>query len=131
MIAQVEAPDKLAAKPCADCAVEFDGEKLDDDGLCLWCALIRGGEDPAFIKSEREADEWLKATGLRLTDEWAEQEELRQLEAALRKCKTCTEEYLLLVGMRRDGRCWYCQNRRLGTDRLGKRSGQSSCCATW
>ena len=72
MIARDEEKHKLAAAPCADCAVEFDGEKLDDDGVCLWCALIREGADPAFTASEREADEWLKATGLRLDDEWAE-----------------------------------------------------------
>ena len=84
----------VAAKPCVDCKVEFDGDKLDDDGLCLWCELIRGGADPAFIKSEREADEWLKSTGLRLDDEWAEKEWERVITACLRKCKTCTEEYL-------------------------------------
>ena len=50
----------------------------------------------------------------------AEQEEIRVLEAMLRKCSTCTEEYLPLVNSRRDGRCWDCQNRRLGVDRLGK-----------
>ena len=121
MIAKDEAKTKLAAKPCADCSVEFDGELLDDDQLCMWCEAIRGGADPAFTASEREADEWLKANpGLVLTDEWAEQEEIRVLEAMLRKCSTCTEEYLPLVNSRRDGRCWYCQNRRLGVDRLGK-----------
>ena len=45
MIAKDEAPDKLAAKPCADCAVEFDGELLDDDGICMWCELIRLGAE--------------------------------------------------------------------------------------
>ncbi len=120
MIAENEPKTKLAAKPCADCAVVFDGELLDDDGICWWCELIRGGEDPAFIASEREADEWLKATGLVLTDEWAEKEWEKTITAALRKCKTCTEEYLQLVGMRRDGRCWDCQNRPLGVDGQGK-----------
>ncbi len=120
MIAENEPKTNLAAKPCADCAVEFDGEKLDDDGLCLWCELIRGGEDPAFIASGREADEWLKATGRVLTDEWAEKEWERTITAALRKCKTCTEDYLLTVNTRPDGRCWDCQNRRMGLDRLGK-----------
>ena len=71
MIAKDEAKTKLAAKPCADCSVEFDGELLDDDQLCMWCEAIRGGADPAFTASEREADEWLKANpGLVLTDEW-------------------------------------------------------------
>ena len=121
MIAKDEEKRKLAAKPCADCAVDFAKDKLDDDGLCVWCALIRNGACPAFTKSEREADEWLKANpGRVLTDEWAEQEELRQLEAALRECSTCSQPYLLTVKMRPDGRCWYCQNRRLGTDRLGR-----------
>ena len=120
MITEHEPKTKLAAKPCADCAVVFDGELLDDDGICLWCELIRGGEDPAFIKAEREAEEWLKATGLRLDDEWGEQEQIRQIEASLRKCKTCTEEFMPTVNTRRDGRCWDCQNRRLGVDRLGK-----------
>ena len=40
------------------------------------------------------------------------------ITAALRKCKTCTEEYLQLVGMMRDGRCWDCQNRPMGYDRI-------------
>ena len=118
MIAEHEPKTNLAAKPCADCKVDFDLEKLDDDGVCLWCALIRGGADPAFIKSEREADEWLKSTGLRLDDEWAQREWEKTLTAALRKCKTCTEEYLQLVTMLRDGRCWDCQNRPMGYDRI-------------
>ena len=120
MIAEHEPKDKLEAKPCADCAVDFAEEKLDDDGLCLWCALIRGGADPVFTADERKADEWLKATALHLTDEWANEELERTLTAALRKCKTCADEYLILVGMRRDGRCWDCQNRRMGVDLLGK-----------
>ena len=121
MIARDEEKHKLAAAPCADCAVEFDSEKLDDDGVCLWCALIREGADPAFTASEREADEWLKANpGRVLTDEWAEEEGMRQLIASLRKCSTCKEEFMLTVNTRRDGRCWYCQNRRMGVDLLGK-----------
>ena len=119
MITQVEEPDNLPAGPCVDCAVVFDGELLDGDGVCLWCELLRGGADPAFLASEREADEWLKA-GLVLTDEWAEQEEIRVLEAMIRKCSTCTGEYIVTVNMRRDGRCFGCQNRPLGVDRLGK-----------
>ena len=56
--------------PCADCAVAFAKDLLDDDGLCLWCELIRGGADPAFTASERKADEWLKANpGEVLTDD--------------------------------------------------------------
>ena len=68
MIAENEPTTKLAAKPCVDCAVVFDGDLLDDDGICLWCELIRGGEDPDFIKAEREAEEWVKSTYLRLTE---------------------------------------------------------------
>ncbi len=105
-------------KPCDDCKVDFDLEKLDDDGLCLWCELIRGGADPAFTASEREADEWLKSTYLRLDDEWAQREWEKTLTAALRKCKTCTEEYLLTVNTRPDGRCFDCQNRPMGYDRI-------------
>ena len=105
---------------CADCAVAFAEDLLDDDGLCLWCELIRGGADPVFTADERKAEEWLQANpGLVLTDEWAEVEGSRQLKAMLRKCKTSADEYLLLVGMRRDGRCWDCQNRPLGVDLLG------------
>ena len=120
-IPQGERPGKLAAQPCADCAVDFAEDLLDDDGICMWCELLRGGADPFFLADEREADEWLKANpGLVLTDEWAEKEWERTLTAALRKCKTCTDEYLILVGMRRDGRCWDCQNRPLGVDGQGK-----------
>ena len=44
MIARDEEKHKLAAAPCADCAVEFDGEKLDDDGdLSLVRAHTRRG----------------------------------------------------------------------------------------
>lgn len=124
MIAKDEEKRKLAAKPCADCAVDFAKDKLDDDGLCVWCALIRNGACPAFTKSEREADEWLKANpGRVLTDEWAEQEELRQLEAALKKCSECTSEYLITVKMRLDGRCFECQNTPMGWTRKGRIRG--------
>ena len=62
MITRTEKEVNLPAGPCADCGETFAGELLDDDGLCLWCELIRGGADPAFIKPEREADEWVKST---------------------------------------------------------------------
>ena len=119
-IAQVEAPDKLAVVPCADCAVDFAEDLLDDAGVCMWCDLLRGGADPVFLADERKADEWLKANpGLVLTDEWADKEETRLLEAMIRKCSTCTWEYFVTVNMRRDGRCFDCQNLPLGVKRLG------------
>ena len=120
MIAKDEAPDKLAAKPCADCAADFAEEKLDDDGICLWCKLIRGGEDPAFIAAEREADEWLKATGLRLDDEWAEAETAKLNKQLIRFCSECTGAYWPTVNKRRDGRCFDCQKRPLGVDGQNK-----------
>ena len=121
MIAENEPKTKLAVVPCADCAVDFAEDLLDGDGICLWCELLRGGADPAFLASEREAEEWLQANpGASLTDEWAEQEWERTILASLRKCSTCTEEYMPTVNTRRDGRCFDCQNRPLGVDRLGK-----------
>ena len=119
-MAKDEGKIKLAVVPCADCAVDFAEEKLDDDGICLWCKLIRGGEDPAFIAAEREADEWLKATGLRLDDEWAEAETTKLLEALIRFCSECTGAYWVTVNMRRDGRCFDCQKRPLGVDGQNK-----------
>ena len=109
---------------CADCAVAFAEELLDDDGLCMWCELIRGGADPAFTASEREAAEWLKANpGVSLTDEWAAEEADRQLAASLRWCKTCARPYLPTVNTRPDGRCFQCQNWPLGVGKDGPIKG--------
>ena len=80
MIAENEPKTKLAAKPCADCSVDFAVDLLDDDQLCLWCELIRGGADPAFTASERKADEWLKANpGVSVTDEYVDSLERDQI----------------------------------------------------
>ena len=80
MITEAKEKGKVAAGACADCAVAFVEDLLDDDGLCMWCELIRGGADPVFTADEREADEWLKANpGVSVTDEYVGSLEREQI----------------------------------------------------
>ena len=100
--------------PCVSCAAENARQDA------LWALYHQPHEKgcECFNCDDAEAAVWLKANGLRLDDEWAEQEGLRQLKAALKKCKTCSEEYMLTVNTRPDGRCFDCQNRPMGYDRI-------------
>ena len=64
-------PDKLEPGPCADCGETFDGELLDDEGLCLICDAV------AYEKQVKEAedaeDAALVKEGWRVWDKaWAE-----------------------------------------------------------
>ena len=70
-----------ATQPCADCGDTFAGELLDDDQLCMWCELIRGGEDAEFVKDEKQAAHELDwpFDSVRLTDEWAEAQEAKAI----------------------------------------------------
>ena len=69
-----------AAQPCADCAGAFAVDLLDDEGLCMWCEAIRGGENPEFIADEKEAAAWLKANpGVNVTDEYIDSLEREEI----------------------------------------------------
>ena len=54
MIAQVEEPGKLEARPCADCGETFAGELLDDAARCEVCDKAAY---EAAIKAERDAED--------------------------------------------------------------------------
>ena len=60
------------SKACVDCKEPIGADLLDDDGLCLWCELIRGGENAEFIADDKAAAAWLRENSVNVTDEYVD-----------------------------------------------------------
>ena len=67
-----EPTTKDKATACVDCKEPVDVDLLDDDGICLWCELTRGGENPDFITDEKAATAWLRENSVNVTDDYVD-----------------------------------------------------------